>query len=87
MTMGEWQRQYEQKPVVVEDPRLREVPANPCPFCGSRAISLSRRDNYVHCERCGADGPEIETRDPDYRWRLAVQEWNHRVTANSEAKQ
>jgi hypothetical protein len=59
-----------------EDIRLRD--AKPCPFCGSLSISLSRLQNYVHCHKCGADGPETQARDYEDRWRRAVDGWNGR---------
>jgi len=37
------------------------VPMNrvaPCPFCGSK--DLSREFYSIHCNRCGADGPELD---------------------------
>lgn len=69
--------EYLQAPKVDIDWRLANV--LPCPFCGSKYITLSRLGNYVHCAHCGADGPEIERiRDPNV-WRDAVARWNNRV--------
>lgn len=71
--------QFQQQPVFGDDTRI--VGARPCPFCGSLAISLSRLGNYVHCQHCGADGPEIQ-RDKrgEELWRAAVERWNGRPT-------
>lgn len=71
---------YQQTPVVQIDPRLEHSMA--CPFCGSRHLSMSRLGHYVHCEGCGADGPERLERDRDDRWRMAVVAWNSRSEAN-----
>lgn len=60
-----------------KDTRL--VAAKPCPFCGSHSQSLSRMGNYVHCNDCGADGPEIQ-RGSDDLWRIAIERWNLRYT-------
>jgi Restriction alleviation protein Lar len=69
--------QYLQTPRPYVDDRLRD--AAPCPFCGSRALSFSRMGNYVHCKRCGADGPEVPyQRDREYIWRIALESWNLR---------
>lgn len=79
MTPAEWQRQYMQEPVIERDWRLRD--ALPCAFCGSLHLEISRMSNYVHCLRCGADGPELLLDRPasgDDRWRISVANWNRR---------
>lgn len=74
--------QYEAVPVVQIDPRLEHSMA--CPFCGGRNLSMSSRGHYVHCEGCGADGPEIPDRrgDRDDRRRISILSWNQRSEAN-----
>lgn len=69
---------YEQTPAPDVDPRL--AGALPCPFCRSRQIALSRMGNYVHCQHCGADGPEIQRSPNEDIWRAAVERWNGRPT-------
>lgn len=71
--------QHQQRPVLDDvDPRL--VGAQPCPFCRSRWLALSRRGNYVHCQHCGAHGPEIQRTRDDDMWLEAVERWNGRPT-------
>jgi transcription elongation factor Elf1 len=76
---------YEQQAAIgPEDSRLSK--AKPCPFCGSLSLSMSRLNNYVHCHKCGADGPEVESRDHDHRWRMAVDQWNLRTARDTAAE-
>lgn len=82
MSAKEWNAQYMCAPVSNIDSRLRD--AKPCPYCASRNLSLTRMGNFVHCETCGADGPDAmdrwnRNRLEDLR-RLAVERWNLRLT-------
>jgi formate dehydrogenase maturation protein FdhE len=44
----------------LRDPPNEEV--KPCPFCGANHEWLTvERGGYIHCVRCGADGPEVRT--------------------------
>ena len=45
----------------------------PCPFCGGK--KLSRRQFWLHCYDCGADGPSTEPIGTDAR---AIAAWNRR---------
>lgn len=48
---------------------MTETELKPCPFCGSR--DLSNDGHYVHCEDCGATGPDEPIPDSDWvavRW-------------------
>lgn len=45
----------------------------PCPFCGSR--SLTREFLSIHCNTCGADGPEVNRRA---KLMDIVAAWNRR---------
>lgn len=74
--MNDLQRPYEQLPVATIDPRLER--ALPCPFCGSRDLEMARMANYVHCIRCGADGPEMRPPRSEETWIAAIDRWNWR---------
>jgi uncharacterized protein (DUF983 family) len=57
--------------------------AKPCPFCCSSHLSFGFLGNFVHCDTCGADGPEIRVYRPrdegrEERARRAVAKWNTR---------
>lgn len=73
-----WQNEYQQTHVSgPEDPRLSQAP--PCPFCKSTNLSLSRMGNYVHCNSCGTDGPEVSQRFAiEERWVEALARWSAR---------
>lgn len=76
--MNEFTSQYLGQWNVRRDERLRDAP--PCPFCHSGNLSLSKLGNFVHCETCGADGPDVyddcrKDRREDM-WRLAVKRWS-----------
>lgn len=61
MSDREFKRQYLQEPIV--EPRHPLLArASPCPFCASSRLSFGRMHNFVHCDNCGADGPEIVIR-------------------------
>jgi hypothetical protein len=80
--MNDFNSQYLCSWRALRDERLRDAP--PCPFCGSGNLSLGRMGNFVHCETCSADGPDVydnwgrERREE--MWRLAVQRWSSRAT-------
>lgn len=54
----------------------------PCPFCGSREVSISHSvdlddvpaSRYVECHKCGAMGPETKPNSG-----TAVKKWNQRI--------
>jgi hypothetical protein len=74
-------KDYFQRPTADEDRRLLRAEA--CPFCGSFYLEFGRMAHYVHCRKCGADGPEIVIRraqSTDERAQLAVEAWNRRVS-------
>lgn len=75
--MNEWQAQYMQQWPLPTDPRLDR--AKPCPFCGSRNLSISQRSNYVHCETCEGDGPVVEHYPSRDAWIFAINRWNERA--------
>ena len=80
--------QYMQRYAHAEDPMLQK--ARRCPFCGSPALSFGRRCNYVHCDRCGADGPEIAVDRHAERGEIAqraVDAWNQRFANDALEKQ
>jgi hypothetical protein len=71
---GEWQREWlQQTPTGPRDERLAGAVA--CPFCGSRNLSLPRLANFVHCDGCGADGPEVPVQRHDISGREALARW------------
>lgn len=81
MTSRDWRAEYEQRPLVNVDGRLATALA--CPFCAGRDLELGRMLNYVHCRRCGADGPDVgiaRPRDTQAAWERAVAAWNLRPT-------
>lgn len=61
----------------------------PCPFCGSDVDiacveMMSSRDAgpvYVHCDGCGADGPQHDWADD------ATRDWNRRAVLHHPAAQ
>lgn len=46
----------------------------PCPFCGGEAkLTSSGHRHYVHCDKCGTDGPEVYSQalideSPTHKW-------------------
>jgi hypothetical protein len=83
MNSREYERMYMQAPVCeTDDPRLEN--AAPCPFCGSRYVEFAYMQNFVHCRKCGADGPEVLRRDREEAWREALGRWNNRFGNSGE---
>lgn len=55
----------------------------PCPFCGGRGnLHINRRDYYVYCGDCSAEGPW----DADGDTTAAIAAWNRRATPAAPAK-
>jgi hypothetical protein len=75
--MNDWQRYHLQVyPTPPDDPRLKS--ALPCPFCNSPRLAIARLQNYIHCNSCGADGPETRPTKSEGGYHAAVREWNRR---------
>lgn len=77
----------------------RHARATPCPFCGSTALVGVVGDGmraYVHCQRCGADGPPaVEEQAPEgatdeQRTFMAVEAavvlWSYRSGGDDEPR-
>jgi len=63
-------------------PQLDEAAVKPCPFCAAEYPWLTvERGGYIHCVRCGADGPEVSVSHREGAYdtlRLALPAWNKR---------
>lgn len=65
----------------------------PCPFCGSSDVKSCPEDEredgkpwpvyYVHCNRCGTDGPVVQVCDlntsPEAGRNMSIDMWNWRA--------
>jgi Restriction alleviation protein Lar len=78
---GEWLREHLQQAPLTDPRDERLAGAVACPFCGSRNLSLSRTGTFVHCDGCGADGPEVPYERYGDAWRQALARWNARQPA------